>query len=385
MKKIAIIGVTGSIGKQTLEVIEANSSEFQLVAMSFGFDWELNQACTIIDKYNPKIVCCIEEKTAKKLSDKYSDIKIVSGNDGLEYIANSEYDTFVNSVVGSVGLKPTLSAIKNKRTICLANKETLVIAGEIVMREANKYGVDIFPIDSEHSAIFQCLNGEKKCEVKKLILTASGGSFREYAREDLKKVSVEDALNHPNWSMGKKITIDSATMMNKGLEVIEAHHLFGVDYDDIEVVIHYESAIHSMVEFCDNSVIAQLGTADMTIPISYALSYPSRLPCKKERFDLIKLGTLNFKELDFNRYPCVKYAYEAGKKGHTMPAVLNASNEIAVECFLNNEISFIGIEEVVKQCMDSHEIIENPTLDDIIEVDKITRIKAMELIKCQEL
>lgn len=381
MKKIAIIGATGSIGTQTLSVLEQNSSEFSLSAISIGFDNEFELACNIIDKYEPKLVSCIEEATYNKLVDKYgSSIEFVYGEEGLEIIANSDYDIFVNSVVGSVGLKPTLVAIRNKKTVCLANKETLVIAGDIVMNEAKKYGVNIFPIDSEHSAIFQCLNGEDKKEVKRIILTASGGSFRHLTRDDIKDVTVEDALNHPNWSMGKKITIDSATMMNKGLEIIEAHYLFDVEYDDIDVVIHHESIIHSMVEFCDNSVIAQLGTADMSTPISYALSYPKRLKTTKPELDLVSIGQLNFKSLDFDRFPCVAYAYEAGRIGHTMPAVMNAANEVAVDAFLNKKIPFTRIEEIIKEAMNSHKVVKNPTIDDIISVDAKTRKEIKELI-----
>ncbi len=378
MRRIAIIGATGSIGTQTLEVIKTHPGYFDLVAMSIGYDNEFEQACKIIEEFKPKLVSCIESETKAKLENRFADITFVCD---LNAVANFEYDVFVNSVVGSVGLEPTLIAIKRQKTVCLANKETLVVAGEIVMREAKKHHVNIFPIDSEHSAIFQCLNGEDKKSVKKLILTASGGSFRNLTREELNDVTVGDALNHPNWSMGKKITIDSATMMNKGLEIIEAHYLFDVAYEDIEVVVHYESAIHSMVEFCDNSVIAQLGTADMTIPISYSLSYPERLVSPKERFSLSALKTLNFKELDMERFPCVRLAYEAGKCGHTMPAVLNASNEIAVEAFLNEEITFLQIEEIIEKMMELHTVIENPTLEQILTVDKETRIKAKEMVR----
>ncbi len=383
MKRIAIIGATGSIGTQTLEVIEMHQNNFKLVAMSIGYDHEYEQACQIIKKFRPQLVSCIEEGTAKKLANDFSDIEFVYGEEGLNIIAKADYDMFVNSVVGSVGLKPTLNAIRNKKDICLANKETLVVAGDIVMREAREHGVNIFPIDSEHSAIFQCLNGENPKEIKKLILTASGGSFRGLTRKELTDVTVEDALNHPNWSMGSKITIDSATMMNKGLEVIEAYHLFDIAVKDIEVVVHYESAIHSMVEFCDNSIIAQIGSADMTIPISYALSYPARLQTNKERFDITKLKTLNFKEIDYDRYPCVKYAYDALNIGHTMPTCLNASNEIAVNAFLEGKITFLQIELIIKTMMDNHQVIENPSLDDIIEVDKKIRKETMELIACQ--
>lgn len=382
MKNIAIIGVTGSIGTQTLDVIRENENEFNLVAMSFGFDFEYEQACKIIDEFNPTLVSCIEEPTYLKLCEKYneSNISFVFGDSGLNSVAAYEYDIFVNSVVGSVGLKPTIIAIENKRTICLANKETLVIAGDIVMQKAKEHGVNIFPIDSEHSAIFQCLNGENPKHVKKIILTASGGSFRNKTRDELTSVTVEDALNHPNWSMGQKITIDSATMMNKGLEVIEAHYLFDVDYDDIEVVIHFESIIHSMVEYCDNSVMAQLGTADMTTPISYALGFPSRLPTAKKSLDLAQISKLNFIEMDYDRFPCVRFAFEAGKIGHTMPAVLNAANEIAVEAFLAKKITFLEIETIIENAMKKHKIVKNPTLDDIIDVDEKIRKEVREMI-----
>ncbi|MFV0499474.1 MAG: 1-deoxy-D-xylulose-5-phosphate reductoisomerase, partial [Bacilli bacterium] len=337
-------------------------------------------ACEIIDEFNPLMVSCIENITYQKLCSKYNNVTFVYGDDGLLEIASSEYDIFVNSVVGSVGLKPTIKAIENKKLICLANKETLVTAGDIVMKKAKENNVEIVPIDSEHSAILQCLKGEYKGNVKRIILTASGGSFRHLNREELASVTLDDALNHPNWSMGKKITIDSATMVNKGLEVIEAHHLFNIDYDNIDVVIHLESIIHSMVEYCDNSVIAQLGTADMTTPIAYALSHPSRINTSKEPLDLVNVATLNFKKLDFERYPCVKYAYEAGKVGHTMPTVFNAANEVAVEAFLDNKINFLEIEKLIKNAMNCHKIIINPNLDDIINVDSEVRKMVREWI-----
>ncbi len=378
MKNIAIIGATGSIGTQTLSVIREHKDKFNLVAFSVGYDNEFEKTCQIIEEFSPLLVCCIEDITKQKLETKYQDLSIVCN---LDTVASFDYDIFVNSVVGSVGLLPTVTAIKRGKTVCLANKETLVVAGDIIMPLAKKYGVNIFPIDSEHSAIFQCLNGENPKHVKKLILTASGGSFRNLSRDELANVTLKDALNHPNWSMGKKITIDSATMMNKGLEIIEAHHLFGVSYDDIEVVIHYESAIHSMVEFCDNSVIAQLGTADMSIPIGYALSFPERLNTSKERFSLTKLKTLNFKKIDFERFPCVKFAYEAGRIGHTMPACLNACNEVCVEAFLNEKISFLQIEEIIEKMLSNHQVIENPSLDDILETDKKVRKKTREMVE----
>jgi 1-deoxy-D-xylulose-5-phosphate reductoisomerase len=284
--------------------------------------------------------------------------------------------TVISAIVGSRGLRPTLAAIRAGKTIGLANKETLVMAGAIVMREAEKAGVSILPVDSEHSAIFQCLNGERPGDVQRIILTASGGAFRDLSREALESVTREQALTHPNWSMGAKVTIDSATMMNKGLEVIEAHWLFDLPYDRIDVVIHPESIVHSMVEFRDGAVMAQLGTPDMRVPIQYALSYPARLPLTARPLDLVALGALHFRRADFARFPCLKMAYEAGRAGGTMPAVLNAANEVAVERFLAGEISFLAIEEVIERVLSAHDCIANPTLEAIEEADRWAREQA---------
>jgi len=369
MKRISIMGATGSIGLQTLDVIRNNPTEFELVAISGGFENEIDKMIEIINEFKPVMFSMVEEITAKKIATQ-TGCQYSFADQGLIEVATSDCDTLVNAVVGSVGLVPTCEAIKKGTDIALANKETLVTAGDIVMDLVKKHGVRLLPVDSEHSAIFQCLQGEDSKAVNKLIITASGGSFRDKTREELVGVGVEEALNHPNWSMGAKITIDSASMMNKGLEVIEAHHLFDIDYDDIEVVLHRQSVVHSMVEFNDRSIIAHLGTPDMRIPIQYALSYDKRLPFNSERLDLKKVATLTFEELSFYRFPCIAYAYKAGRIGHTMPTVLNAANEAAVSLFLNKKINFLDIEEIVLTELDNHTLIKNPTLTQIVELDK---------------
>jgi len=280
---------------------------------------------------------------------------------------------FVNAILGSVGLVPTLNAIEAGKTIALANKETLVTAGHIVMARARDRKVPVLPVDSEHSAIFQCLQGERQKNIERLIITASGGSFRDNTREQLLDVTIEEALHHPNWSMGAKITIDSATMMNKGLEVIEAHWLFDQPYDKIDVLLHRESTVHSMVEFHDGSIIAQLGSPDMRIPIQYALTYPERTPTNAARLDLTELGTLHFQKMDFNRYRCLRFAYEAGRRGGTLPVVLNAANEVCVQAFLNGKIKFLEIEDVIEWALENHVPTANPDLDTILSVDQETR------------
>ncbi|ERN53282.1 1-deoxy-D-xylulose-5-phosphate reductoisomerase [Alkalihalophilus marmarensis] len=374
MKKISLLGATGSIGTQTLDVIKHHSDQFSLIAMSVGRN--INLALDQINMFKPSIVSVMTKEDAQKLQHQISDeIKVVYGEEGLiEVAANNEADILVNAVIGSVGLAPTLKAIEAGKTIAIANKETLVTAGHIVTDAAKKHEVPLLPVDSEHSAIFQALNGESSSEIDRLILTASGGSFRDKTRDELNGVTVEEALNHPNWSMGAKITIDSATMMNKGLEVIEAHWLFDIAYDNIDVVLHKESIIHSMVEFVDRSVIAQLGTPDMKVPIQYALTYPNRLEASNsEQLNLWEIGTLNFSKLDTERYRCMKFAYEAGRIGGTMPTVLNAANEEAVAAFLDGKITFLDIEDQIEQALERHEKINHPTLDVIKEVDRETR------------
>jgi 1-deoxy-D-xylulose-5-phosphate reductoisomerase len=374
MKKISLLGATGSIGTQTLEVISSHPDKFSLEAISIGRNIELG--LKQINEYKPRLVSVQFREDYDKLLNKIPvNVKLVYGEAGLEEVAaNNDADILVNAVLGSVGLNPTLSAIKAGKTIAIANKETLVTAGHIVTAEAKKYNVELLPVDSEHSAIFQCLQGESIQEVEKLILTASGGSFRNLERSQLENVTVEDALNHPNWSMGAKITIDSATMMNKGLEVIEAHWLFNLPYEKIEVLLHQESIIHSMVEFIDGSVIAQLGTPDMKVPIQYALTYPNRIELQeKKRLKLWEVGKLHFSKPSFERYRCLSFAFEAGKSGGTMPTVLNAANEEAVSLFLNGAISFLQIEEAIERALNEHKIVKLPTLEQIKEIDKQTR------------
>lgn len=373
MRAISLLGATGSIGMQTLDVIRAHRDAFRLVAFSAGRNIE--QARMIIEQFSPKVVCVAQKEDADMLQSEYiGRVRIVSGEDGLIEVATvQEADIVVNAVVGSVGLVPTLKAIEAKKTIALANKETLVTAGHLVMKHAIDYGVSILPVDSEHSAIFQCLQGEQQKNIECIILTASGGSFRDRTREQLEHVTVEEALKHPNWSMGAKITIDSATMMNKGLEVIEAHWLFHLPYEQIDVLLHKESIIHSMVQFHDGSVIAQLGTPDMRVPIQYALTYPDRFPLHIERLNLAQVATLHFQKVDMNRFRCLQFAYEAGNIGGTMPTVLNAANEEAVAAFLTGQISFLAIEQCIEQAMERHVPIAHPDLETIRAVDRETR------------
>ncbi|MGG4000687.1 1-deoxy-D-xylulose-5-phosphate reductoisomerase [Anoxybacillus kestanbolensis] len=373
LRAISLLGATGSIGMQTLDVIRAHSNAFRLVAFSAGRNIE--QARRIIEQFSPNVVCVTQKEDAERLQSEYKGrVRIVFGEDGLIEVATvQEADIVVNAVVGSVGLVPTLKAIEAKKTIALANKETLVTAGHLVMKHAADYGVTILPVDSEHSAIFQCLQGEQQKNIEYIILTASGGSFRDRTREQLQHVTVEEALKHPNWSMGAKITIDSATMMNKGLEVIEAHWLFHLPYEQIDVLLHKESIIHSMVQFHDGSVIAQLGTPDMRVPIQYALTYPDRFPLHIERLNLAQVATLHFQKVDMDRFRCLQFAYEAGKIGGTMPTVLNAANEEAVSAFLTGRISFLAIEQYIEQAMNWHVPIAHPDLETIRTVDRETR------------
>ncbi|SDB90185.1 1-deoxy-D-xylulose-5-phosphate reductoisomerase [Shouchella lonarensis] len=376
MKKVSLLGSTGSIGTQTLDVIHANAEHFSVVGLACGTNIAL--AREQITTFRPEIVSVAHAADAKMLQEEFGrSITFCHGVDGLVEVARwQEADVVVTAVTGAVGLVPTLAAIESGKTIALANKETLVTAGHLVMAAARKHNVAIIPVDSEHAAIFQCLNGESRTTVDRLILTASGGSFRDRTRAELAGVTVEQALAHPNWSMGAKITIDSATMMNKGLEVIEAHWLFDIDYDKIDVVIHQESIIHSMVEYVDRNVIAQLGTPDMRVPIQYALTYPDRLARPQtERLRLHELGTLHFAKLDTRRYPAMKFAYDAGRAGGTMPTVLNAANEVAVAAFLQGKISFLQIEEMIERALTEHTRMDHPTLEEIQAVDHEVRKK----------
>lgn len=374
MKKISLLGATGSIGTQTLDVIKLHPEHFELEAISIGKN--LTLGLDIIHTHIPKVVSVIDKESCEYLKTKVpAGVKVVYGDEGLiEVAANTDSHVVVNAVMGSVGLKPTLQAIEAGKTIAIANKETLVTAGHLVMGAAKKHNVHILPVDSEHSAIFQCLNGEDKKSLERILLTASGGSFRDRTREELTEVTVESALKHPNWSMGAKITIDSATMMNKGLEVIEAHWLFDMPYEKIDVVLHRESIIHSLVEFQDTSMIAQIGSPDMRVPIQYALTYPERLalPISK-RLNLIEVGKLHFEEANFERFRCLNFAYEAGKIGGTMTTVLNAANEEAVQLFLNRQIGFLDIENFIEKALEQHSAIHNPDLDTIVAIDHETR------------
>lgn len=380
MKNIGLLGATGSIGLQTLDVIRQHPEQFSLSCFSFGNNKD--SAIQIIQEFQPKLVSCGKKEDAESLCQQFSsNIRFVYGEEGLIEVATfHEIELLVTAIMGSVGLKPTLRAIEAGKHIGLANKETLVTAGHLVMEAAKKSNICILPVDSEHSAIFQCLRGERLAEVEKLILTASGGSFRDLTRDDLKNVTLEQALNHPNWSMGAKITIDSATMLNKGLEVIEAHWLFEMPYDQIEVLLHKESIIHSMVQFKDSSVMAQLGNPDMRVPIQLAMTYPERLDLNTNRLNLAEIGTLNFSAVDFERYPMLKYAFEAGRMGGTMPTVLNAANEVAVDAFLHKKISFLDIERCVYQALEKHRAINSPALEILEEEDRLTRQYVYQLI-----
>ncbi len=373
MKNINLLGATGSIGMQTIDIIRNHPEEFKLTAVSGGRNIDGIRA--IVREFKPELVSVLNKEDADRLKSEFQNVIIMHGDEGLiETAVYHKGDVVVNAVMGSIGLIPTMKAMEAGKTIALANKETLVTAGHIVMAASEKYGTPILPVDSEHSAIFQALQGEKSKNIERLIITASGGSFRDKTRDELTNVTVRDALNHPNWSMGAKITIDSATMMNKGLEVIEAHWLFNLPYEQIDVLLHQESIIHSMVEFHDSSVIAQLGTPDMRVPIQYALTYPDRLPLvSAKRLNLADAAALHFKKMDFDRFPCLQYAYEAGKTGGTMPTVLNAANEAAVGLFLGGKIPFLTIESLIEQAMKRHKLIENPGLETIQEVDQDTR------------
>ena len=372
MKKIAILGSTGSIGTQTLEVIRANS-DFKVSVLA------ARKSVSLLERqareFLPEAVCLYDEASAADLKERLSDlpIKVLSGMDGLvEAAALPSSDIVVTAIVGMIGIRPTIAAIKAGKDIALANKETLVTAGHLIIPLIREYGVNLLPVDSEHSAIFQALMGEGGSRVEKILLTASGGPFRGKKRGELADVTVEEALKHPNWSMGKKITIDSATMVNKGLEVMEAKWLFGVDYDQIQVVIQPKSVIHSMVQFTDGAVIAQLGTPDMKLPIQLALTYPERRYLAGERLDFSKLASISFEMPDGEAFPALPLAYEVGRKGGNLPTVYNAANEYAVSLFLEKELSFPGITEAIEKSLAAVSFRENPDLDEILETEQMT-------------
>ncbi|MBM6997105.1 1-deoxy-D-xylulose-5-phosphate reductoisomerase [Paenibacillus sp. DXFW5] len=379
MKKIALIGSTGSIGTQTLDVIRAYPEEFRLEGLAAGTNIEL--FARQVHEFRPRKASVATKELADRIRPQLPEgVELHYGDQGLiEVAAGTDADTVVTAIVGSAGLPATLAAIEEGKHIALANKETLVTAGHLVTELARRKGVALLPVDSEHSAIFQCLNGEHPEEVRQITLTASGGSFRDLTREQLRDVTVEDALKHPNWAMGAKITIDSATMVNKGLEVIEAHWLFGLPFEQIGVLLHPESIIHSFVEYRDGSVIAQLGTPDMRVPIQYALTYPHRWTSAAKRLSLAEIGKLHFREMDFDRFPCLRLAFECGKIGGTATSVYNAANEAAVARFLKGEIPFLQIETIIETALAKHEVQARPDLEAIREADRWARALAETL------
>lgn len=374
-RKISIIGSTGSIGRQALEVIEKLQDKFEIIALTGGANVELLREQAL--KFKPKYVCVGNSK-GEKLD--IAGVKTLYGQEGLEEIcSNKEHDIILVSVSGKVGLRPTLTAIDNGIDIALANKETLVMAGDIVMPRAKEKGVNIIPVDSEHCAIHQCIKDIS--QVDKLIITASGGPFLHKTIDDMKNATVAQALNHPRWSMGKKITVDSATLMNKGLEIIEAHHLFNMPYEKIDVVVHPQSIVHSAIEYVDGSVIAQLGLPSMHIPIQYAITYPERFEgIKSKSFSFADIARLDFEKPDFEKFPSVKMAYEAGKIGGSATVCMNAANEEAVFAFLEDKIKLYEIYQITSKMMEQHHLVKKPSIDEIFEIDKEVRVKTRELI-----
>ena len=372
MKNIYLLGATGSIGSQTIEIIEDYPEEFNLVAIS-GYR-HLDKLIEIASRFSLQMICAKDENDASVLKNVFPDVTIVHGNAGLVELATLQPDdttgVLINALVGMVGLSPTIEAIKIDRDILLANKETLVVGGHLIKELLNEHQVNLFPLDSEHNAIWQVLNGEDRKGIKRLIITASGGAFRDLSRDELQHVTLKDALNHPNWNMGKKITIDSATMMNKGFELIEAAYLFDMEMDQIKPMIHRESIVHSMVEFIDHSVIAQMANHDMRLPISYAMFYPNRRVNLTEPLDFTELRELHFEPVDYERYPLLDLAIECFKTGGSKRTVLNAANEAAVALFLNKKITFLEIELIVIDAVRKHKVVPHPSLEEIISIDK---------------
>ncbi len=380
MKYVSILGSTGSIGTQTLEIAKENPDKVKIVGLSSNENIDLLEQQ--IHVFKPSLVAVMNEEKAAELRKRLNNsTEVLSGIDGLCAVASlSEANIILTAVTGMIGLKPTLEAIEKGKNIALANKETLVAGGHIVMAKAKEKGIKIYPVDSEHSAIFQCLMGNARKDLHKIILTASGGPFRGYRFDDLKDVTLERALKHPNWSMGRKITIDSATLMNKGFEVIEAKWLFDLNKEQIEVVVHPQSIIHSLVEFKDHSTMAQMGYPDMKVPIQLALFYPNRIENRIESLNLAQIGTLTFEKPDINVFKCLGLSYESIKIGGSMPTVLNATNEIAVGAFLNRKIHFIQIPQILEEVMNEHNVIQNPDLDAVLEVDNWARASASNKI-----
>lgn len=385
-KKIALLGSTGSIGTQTLEVVASDPS-LEVVGLTVHHNIDLLEQQ--IKVFSPRLVCVMDEKKAVELNKRVKtqalNVEVLTGMEGLVAVATmEEADTVLTAVVGMIGLLPTMEAIKKGKVIALANKETLVTAGELIMQAARSHEVSILPVDSEHSAIFQCLRGNEHKSISKLILTASGGPFRDYTKEMLQDITVEAALKHPNWSMGSKITIDSASLMNKGLEVIEAKHLFDVTPDLIDVIVHRESIIHSMVEYKDGSTMAQLGLPNMMHPIAYALYYPERKPTScVHPLDFTKVSKLTFDPPKKDLFPCLQLAYDALMVGGTMPAVLNAANEVAVDAFLKRQITFLQIPQIIHEVMARHICINRPSLDEIIGIDEWARVMSRQEVQKQ--
>ena len=386
MKAITLLGSTGSIGTQTLDILESHPEDFRLVGIAAGNNVEL--LAQQVRQFKPEIVAICNESKLDDLKTAIADLDpqpiILAGDDGVVEVARyGDAEAVITGIVGCAGLLPTLAAIEAGKDIALANKETLIAGGPVVLPLVEKHGVKLLPADSEHSAIFQCLQGVPDRGLRRIILTASGGAFRDWPVEKLPQVTVSDALKHPNWSMGRKITVDSATLMNKGLEVIEAHYLFGQDYNDIDIVIHPQSIIHSLIELQDTSVLAQLGWPDMRLPLLYAISWPDRVYTDWEPLDLVKAGTLTFREPNHAKYPCMDLAYAAGRAGGTMTAVLNAANEKAVELFLDEQISYLDIAKVIERVCDRHrdDLVAQPVLSDILTVDQWARREAVAASK----
>ncbi len=378
MKNIAVLGATGSIGRNTLEIVKSFPDKFKVIAISGKTNISLLEKQ--INQFHPKFVVVMDEKTRNQLRHSVSDkkVKIEYGCENLIKISTlDEVDIVVSAITGITGLIPTLEAIKKGKHIAIAAKELLVAAGEIMLKEVKKHRVKFVPVDSEHNAIFQCLEGRDKKDIKRIILTASGGPF--YKEKNLHDISPERALAHPVWKMGEKISIDSATLMNKGLEVIEAHWLFGIDISKIEIIVHPECIVHSMVEFIDGSILALLGIPDMKMPIQYALTYPERMSTQLEPLDLTKISRLHFLVPNFDKFPCLKLAYEAGTIGGTMPAVLNSANDIAVNLFLKKKIKFLNIPKIIEKVMNKHDVIQNPHINHILASDAWARKAAYEI------
>ena len=380
MKNIAILGSTGSIGRSTLDVIGQNRDRFRVVALAAGSNIDLLEQQ--IKTFSPDIAAVADSDAAYKLSKRLNGTEILSGDEGINSVAAyADADFVISAIVGSAGLLPTITAIKAGKTVGIANKEALVMAGDIVMREAKKSSARIMPVDSEHSAVFQCIEGHNSADIRRIILTASGGPFINKTKDDLRNIKAEEALKHPNWNMGRKISIDSATLMNKGLEVIEACWLFDMPPEKIDVLIHPQSIIHSLVEFKDRSSMAQMSMPDMRGPISYALSYPERTADPIPGLELENIGPLTFRKPDHDMFPCLLYAYEAIRAGGTLPAVLNAANEIAVYAFLDNKIGFNDIPAVIRKTVEGHTVTQSPELAEVLEADSWARGKAENYVK----